>query len=145
VGFGVGVVAHFAEKRPELLEAMLAPSERTGGAVLSGQNSSWFNNASGFLDILLHAAPASIQRMLDAVNVAKAKSGWLDSLKKGGTAASGCRSRRGDCRERTRWEKWHANFGSDFPSNQYLHDRNIFVTTASGATRACDERASSQR
>ena len=82
--FGAILVAQFAQVRPDLVETLLRPFEQAGGVALSGQNSSWFTSAAMFVEVVNEAAPASLQRMLSAVDVQKAEAGWIDSLEKGG-------------------------------------------------------------
>ncbi|MCC8943530.1 hypothetical protein H8A97_00035 [Bradyrhizobium sp. Arg62] len=71
------------------MDKLLAPWERDLGAGLSGQNSSWFTEVALFIEVLMEAAPESLQRILAMVDVAKAEQGWTDSLEKAGDARHG--------------------------------------------------------
>jgi hypothetical protein len=82
--FGAVVVSQFAQDRPELVSELLAPWEHDLGAGLSGQNSSWFRDVALFINVLNEAGPEHLQRILAAVDVAKAEEGWADSLEKRG-------------------------------------------------------------
>ena len=72
--------------RPDLVDTVLSPFEQKAGEAFSGQNSSWFTHAAMFVEVVREAAPASLQRILSAVNVEKAEAGWADSLQKKGPA-----------------------------------------------------------
>lgn len=84
--FGAILIAQLAQLRPDLIETMLSPFEPFAAKALSRQNASWFNCALGFVEALRKAAPASLQRILSAVDAEKAEAGWADSLHKAGAA-----------------------------------------------------------
>jgi hypothetical protein len=84
--FGGILIAKVAKLRPDLIETMLSPFERFAAAALSEQNASWFRRAPLFVEVLREAAPASLQRILSAVDAARAEAGWADSLEKSGEA-----------------------------------------------------------
>ncbi len=81
--FGVGVIAYFATDRPELLKQLLTPFEIEMGRVLSHADPSWYREASDFIQVLAEAAPQSLERILDAVDVSGAEKGWAASLSHG--------------------------------------------------------------
>lgn len=81
--FGTGVVACFADQRPDLLESVLAPSEAPTGRVLSNEHPSWYEEAAEYIRIVAEAAPQSLQRILDAVDVTGAEKGWAEALAHG--------------------------------------------------------------
>jgi hypothetical protein len=81
--FGAGVIAWFAENHPDLLEAVLKSSEVTTGRVLSSAHPSWYSDAANYLGVLAKAAPESLQRILDAVDVTGAQKGWSTALSHG--------------------------------------------------------------
>ena len=76
-----GVLAHFADKRPDLVERLLAPHEEAAGAVLSQKHPSWYKEAALFIRLMRHVAPDSLERMFSAVNVKAAEEGWTMALK----------------------------------------------------------------
>jgi hypothetical protein len=82
--FGAFLIAQFVRDRPDLLGALISPSESSIAAELSGQNSSWFTEKAQFVGLLIEKAPENLQRILAAVDVAKGEEGWADSLEKGG-------------------------------------------------------------
>ena len=82
--FGAILIAQLAQLRPDLIERVLGPFETLAGEAWSGQNASWFQRASMFVEVVREAAPASLQRILSAVDVTKAEAGWIDSLQKPG-------------------------------------------------------------
>jgi len=84
--FAAILIAQIAQLRPDLVETVLAPFEAFAGEALSGQNSSWFRRTVMFVEVLREGAPASLQRILSAVDAEKAESGWVDSLRKAGAA-----------------------------------------------------------
>jgi hypothetical protein len=84
--FGAILIAQVAKLRPDLIETMLSPFERFAATALSRQNASWFRRAPLFVEVLRETAPASLQRILSAVDTAKAEAGWADSLEKPGEA-----------------------------------------------------------
>ena len=80
--FGVVAIAYFAEERPDLLEAVLKPSEIPTGRVLSEADPSWWcKEAADYVQLLKEKAPQSLQRILNAVDVRGAKKGWTASLR----------------------------------------------------------------
>ena len=81
--FGVGVVICFADERPDLLESLLAPSEIPTGRVLSNAHPSWYKEAAEYIRVVGEAAPQSLQRILDAVDVVGAEKGWAEALAHG--------------------------------------------------------------
>lgn len=81
--FGVGVIARFAEDHPDLLEAVLKPSEVPTGRVLSSAHPSWYAEAADYVSVIAQAAPESLQRILDAVDVTGAQKGWATALSYG--------------------------------------------------------------
>lgn len=81
--FGVAVIACFAKNRPNLLEAVLKPSEITTGRVFSRTNSSGYAESAKYVHLLRKEAPQSLQRILDAVDVHSAEKGWKASLRDG--------------------------------------------------------------
>jgi hypothetical protein len=84
-----GVIAYFAENRPELVETLLAPHEVPIASILSQRNSSWFREITSFLRVVRQIAPASLDRILCGIDVAAAEFGWADSLKSTGSARRG--------------------------------------------------------
>lgn len=86
---GVGVLAYFADKRPDLVEALLRPHEAKAGAVLSRASPSWYREAALFLRLAWQVAPESFQRLLDHLDVAAAEQGWTNAL----TGKEGTRER----------------------------------------------------
>ncbi len=84
--FGAILIAQLAQLRPDLIDTVLSPFEPVAAAALSEQNASWFTRATMFVEVLRETAPASLQRILSAVDVAKAEAGWADSLRKSGGA-----------------------------------------------------------
>jgi hypothetical protein len=80
------LVVQLQQLRPNLIETMLAPFELVASDALSRQNSSWFRHAPMFVEALRDVAPASLQRILTAVDTNKAEEGWADSLLKKGPA-----------------------------------------------------------
>lgn len=84
--FGAILIAQLQQLRPDLIETVLAPFEPFAAEALSRQNSSWFRCASMFVEILREAAPASLQRILSAIDAKKAEEGWVDSLLRAGPA-----------------------------------------------------------
>ena len=79
--FGVVAIAYFAEERPDLLEAVLKPSEIPTGRVLSEADPSCYEEAADYVQLLKERAPQSLQRILNAVDVRGAKKGWTASLR----------------------------------------------------------------
>lgn len=84
--FGAAVVAIFREERPDLLEGILATSEKVAGRALSQKHPSWYGEAAEFINIINQAAPTSVQRILDAVDIVEAEEGWAVCLAKSGPA-----------------------------------------------------------
>ncbi|MCZ6875759.1 MAG: hypothetical protein O7G88_19890, partial [bacterium] len=78
--FGTGVIACFADDRPDLLEAVLKPSEVSTGRVLSSAHPSFYEDAANYARVIAQAAPESLQRILDAVDVTGAQNGWATAL-----------------------------------------------------------------
>lgn len=81
--FGVAVIACFAEKRPNLLEAVLKPSEISTGRLFSSTHPSAYAESAEYVHLLREKAPLSLQRILDAVDVQGAEKGWKASLRDG--------------------------------------------------------------
>jgi hypothetical protein len=81
--FGAVIVSQFAQERPYLVNALLAPWESDLGAGLSQQNSSWFTETALFIEVLIEKTPENLERILAAVDAAKAEEGWADSLERG--------------------------------------------------------------
>ena len=79
--FGVAAIAYFAEEHPNLLEAILKPSEITTGRVFSNAHPSWYDEAADYIRLLKEVAPLSLQRILNAVDVQGAERGWTASLR----------------------------------------------------------------
>ena len=79
--FGVAAIAYFAEEHPNLLEAILKPSEITTGRVFSNAHPSWYDEAADYIRLLKEVAPLSLQRILNAVDVRGAERGWTASLR----------------------------------------------------------------
>ncbi len=86
--YGTFVIELFAEKRPDLMHAMLHPHEEGIAKGLSGQNSSWFKSAGAFLQSLRSHSPDVLMSILTKINVGDASKGWTDSLVRGGSARS---------------------------------------------------------
>lgn len=86
--YGTFVIELFAEKRPDLLHAVLHPHEAGIAKGLSGQNSSWFSDAGAFLKSMRSHSPDVLKSILTKVNVVEASKGWTDSLVHGGSARS---------------------------------------------------------
>lgn len=86
--YGTFVIELFAEKRPDLLHAVLRPHEEGIATALSGQNSSWFSDAGAFLKSMCNHSPDVLESILTKVKVAEASKGWTDSLVHGGSARS---------------------------------------------------------
>ncbi|GAB7541415.1 hypothetical protein [Cupriavidus sp. 8B] len=76
----VGVLAHFANERPQLVNALLSPHEVHGGKILSNEHPSWFQKATTFLRLLGQVAPDNLARMLGHVHVSGAERGWANAL-----------------------------------------------------------------
>lgn len=90
IGLGQGhsdieafLIAQFARDRPDLLSALIGPSESSIAAGFSGQNASWFKEKEQFVGLLIEKAPEHLQRILAAVDVEKAEEGWANSLETG--------------------------------------------------------------
>ena len=79
--FGVAAIAYFAEEHPNLLEAILKPSEVTTGRVFSEADPSWYDEAADYIHLIKGIAPLSLQRILNAVDVQGAQKGWTASLR----------------------------------------------------------------
>ena len=78
---GVEAIAYFAEEHPNLLEAILKPSEITTGRVFSKVSPSCYDEAADYIRLLKEVAPLSLQRILNAVDVRGAERGWTASLR----------------------------------------------------------------
>ncbi|WP_129775587.1 nSTAND3 domain-containing NTPase [Peristeroidobacter soli] len=78
--FGVGVIAYFARDRSDLLERLLRPAEAPTSSVLSNVHPSWYKDAAEYIEILSEVAPQSMQRVLDGVDVSRAREGWSNAL-----------------------------------------------------------------
>lgn len=81
--FGTGAISCFADERPDLLESVLAPSVTATGRVLSNAHPSWYDEAADYLRAVAGAAPQSLQRILDSVDVVSAEKGWAAALAHG--------------------------------------------------------------
>lgn len=79
--FGVAVLAYFSDERPNLLNAILEPSEITTGRVFSNAHPSWYREAADYVQLIRETAPLSLQRILDNVDVRGAEIGWTESLR----------------------------------------------------------------
>ena len=78
--FGAGTAALFADERPDLLDLVVLPWEAEIAHALSYPHPSWYKHAANFLLILAAANPASLQRVLNGVEVATAEAGWAACL-----------------------------------------------------------------
>ena len=67
--FGAGAIACFVEERLDLLETLLQPSEVQIGRALSRTHPSGYENAANYIRAVAEAAPQSMERILDAVDV----------------------------------------------------------------------------
>ena len=76
-------IACFAKDRPDLLQALLRPSEIAIGGIFSKVHPSFYEGATDYIHLLEEVAPSSLQRILDAVNVQGAENGWTASLRNG--------------------------------------------------------------
>jgi len=82
--FGPYVILLVAEKRPELLLRTLEQCRSTLVKSFSQSNASWFREANNFLEVLSDVAPDFLASVVAQVDTNTAKSGWIDSLRKGG-------------------------------------------------------------
>jgi hypothetical protein len=82
--FAAFLVAQFVRDRPDLVAALIGPSENSLAEGLSGQNASWFKEKEQLVGLLMEKAPEHLQRILASVDIAKAEEGWADSLETGG-------------------------------------------------------------
>jgi hypothetical protein len=82
--FGTYAVKLFERDAPELLETMLAPSERTASTVLSQEHPSWYKDAGAFIETAAASVPATLDRILSGIEVSRAERGWASSLTNGG-------------------------------------------------------------
>jgi hypothetical protein len=80
--FSAILITQLAQLRPDLVGPVLAPFEACAGNALSRENASWFQRADLFVEVLREAAPASLQRILSAIDLTKAEAGWIDTLQK---------------------------------------------------------------
>ena len=81
---GAGVLGHFIENHPDLVDALLRPAEPVMAKVLSQQHHSWYGEAALFLRMLRQFAPQSLDRVFGQIDINKAEIGWALSLAKGG-------------------------------------------------------------
>jgi hypothetical protein len=81
---GAGVLGHFIENRPDLVDTLLRMAEPVMAKVLSQQHHSWYEESALLLRMLRQFAPQSLARILGQLDVAKAEIGWAASLAKGG-------------------------------------------------------------
>lgn len=76
-----------AVERPDLLDALLRPSEEEWAKDLSQRDPSFYEDGAALLAVRAEFAPAGLQRMLEKVDAATASVGWRASLAKGGEPA----------------------------------------------------------
>lgn len=82
--FGAALIAMIAPEHPMVVEKLLAPSEKGAAATFSQPHPSWYRDADMFIEVVKEAAPASLQRILDSIELAGAEAGWIASIKAGG-------------------------------------------------------------
>lgn len=79
---GALLLAHLAAaRRPDLIERFLGPHEQGLGKILSQKSPSFYREATFFIRLQHELAPASFERVLAAVDVSSAETGWTDALK----------------------------------------------------------------
>lgn len=79
------LLGRFGQERPDLIDRLLTPFEAQAGKVLSQKDRSWYREAALCIRALRDIAPASLHRVLSAVDCAPAETGWAASLSaKGG-------------------------------------------------------------
>jgi len=84
--YGAGVLAHFADGRPDLLPTLLAPTESHVAHVLSQRHPSFFGESALFLRLIRQCAPQSLDRILGQIDLTGAEIGWAAALAKGGAS-----------------------------------------------------------
>ncbi len=83
---GPGLVANFADARPDLLQTLLAPAEPHVAGALSQRHPSFFGESALFLRLVRQFAPQSLDRLLGQIDVTGAEIGWATALAKGGAS-----------------------------------------------------------
>lgn len=81
--YGAMVIRCFAQTRPDLLEDSLRASEATTARIFSEPHPSFYQEAEEYVDLLRKAAPTSLQRIFDRIDVDRASEGWPAALRYG--------------------------------------------------------------
>lgn len=84
--YGAFIIALFVEKAPSLLHGVLAQCISTMAKSLSQPHESWYKEAAMMLEGMLEHAPASLQLVLDQVDVKSACVGWSAAWAAGGAS-----------------------------------------------------------
>jgi hypothetical protein len=82
--YGAFVIALFVEKDPPLLPTVLAQCIPTMAKSLAQPNESWYKESATMLEGMLEHSPASLQLVLDQVDVESACAGWSAAWAAGG-------------------------------------------------------------
>lgn len=83
---GPTVVGYFAQDRPDLLDALLRPTEAATAKTLSAEHPSWFRDGTLYFRMLRQVAPECLDRILSHVDVSAAEKGWTTALTGKGTS-----------------------------------------------------------
>lgn len=84
--YGAFVIALFVETDPLLLPTVLAQCIPTMAKSLQQPNESWYKESAAMLEGMLEHSPASLQLVLDHVDVENARVGWLSAWAAGGAS-----------------------------------------------------------
>jgi hypothetical protein len=84
---GDTVVRAIHAERPDLVDVLLRPGEAEWAEQFSHKDPSFYAEGGALLAARAELSPASLQRLLDQVDVATATVGWRASLAKGGRPA----------------------------------------------------------
>ncbi|WP_315533853.1 hypothetical protein, partial [Delftia acidovorans] len=84
--YGAFVIALFVEKDPPLLPTVLAQCIPTMAKSLALPNESWYRESATMLEGMLEHSPASLQLVLDQVDVESACVGWSAGWAAGGSS-----------------------------------------------------------
>lgn len=79
----VALLKPFAERRPDLVDALLAPAEEAAIKALSQPNESWYKEGAPALAALHEHAPQALQRILDRLDPVRAEIGWTAAVQAG--------------------------------------------------------------
>lgn len=84
--YGAFVIAFFAEEDPSFLPNVLAQCISTMAKSLGQPNESWYKESASMLEGMLEHSPATLQLVLDQVNVKNACVGWSAAWAAGGAS-----------------------------------------------------------